>query len=182
MPEHITTYGGTYFYPTEPQAEGVHIRDIAHSLSLVCRGNGHVTHFFSVAQHCINCAREAEARGYSQRVVLACLLHDASESYLSDVPRPFKACLPDYRLYENRLLDVIYKRFLGSELTPGEQAQVREIDDDMLYFDMRDLLHDAPNRPEPVMKSVFSTDYRPFEEVEAQYLDLYEKYRMLNVE
>ena len=77
----IKTYGGRYFSPVEPEAENIDIGDIAHALSLLCRGNGQVTQFFSVGQHCLNCAAEAEARGYSRRVCLACLLHDASEAY-----------------------------------------------------------------------------------------------------
>jgi 5'-deoxynucleotidase YfbR-like HD superfamily hydrolase len=40
--------------------------------------------------------KEAAARGYSERVQLACLLHDASEAYLSDVTRPVKQELPKY--------------------------------------------------------------------------------------
>ena len=76
----ITTYMGHRFDPVNPQMETLDIRDIAHALSLTCRGNGHVKQFFSVGQHCIMCAREAEARGYSKRVILACLLHDASEA------------------------------------------------------------------------------------------------------
>jgi len=80
------------------------IKDIAHALSLICRGNGQVKTFFSVGQHCINCAREALARGYSRRVAFACLLHDASECYLSDVPRPFKKTLSGYKEQEKNLL------------------------------------------------------------------------------
>ena len=78
--KYIRTYTGRKFYPMDPQPDAIDIKDIAHALSLVCRGNGHVNRFFSVAQHCINCAMEAEARGCSQRVILACLIHDASEA------------------------------------------------------------------------------------------------------
>lgn len=73
MSDYITTYSGTHFFPTEPDMKDFHIRDVAHALSFICRGNGHVKQFFSVGQHCINCSLEAEARGYSERVVLACL-------------------------------------------------------------------------------------------------------------
>lgn len=97
MADYITTYTGDHFDPTLPEAEHLHIEDIAHALSLICRGNGHVKTFFSVGSHCINCAKEAAARGYSGRLVLACLLHDASEAYLSDVPRPFKNIFPHTR-------------------------------------------------------------------------------------
>ena len=108
---HITTFTGKHFDPLEPDASLIDIRDIAHALSLTCRGNGHVKTFFSVAQHCINCALEAEARGYSQRVMLACLIHDASEAYMSDVPRPFKQALPEYKKIEEQLLELIMKDF-----------------------------------------------------------------------
>ena len=100
----ITTYGGIHFFPLDPEADKIEITDVAHALSLICRGNGHVKTFFSVGQHCIHCALEAEARGYGSRIALACLLHDASEAYMSDVPRPFKQHLSDYISHEKTLL------------------------------------------------------------------------------
>lgn len=175
MSNYITTYTGLHFYPTEPNPDGLRMEDIAHALSLLCRGNGHTKTFFSVGQHCLHCAREAQARGYSRRVALACLLHDASEAYLSDVPRPFKQTMPQYRVLENQLLDVIYTKFLGAPLTDEEAALVKQIDDDMLYFDLRALLNEPSNEPEPEMKSVFSYDVLPFETVEREYLELYKK-------
>ena len=102
MTDYITTYTGDHFDPTLPEAEHLHIEDIAHALSLICRGNGHVKTFFSVGSHCINCAKEAAARGYSDRLVLACLLHDASEAYLSDVPRPLRSIFLHIKIW-NRI-------------------------------------------------------------------------------
>ncbi|MCR5753320.1 MAG: hypothetical protein K6G30_00720 [Acetatifactor sp.] len=173
---HITTYTGKHFEPTNPDPELFDVRDIAHALSLTCRGNGHVKTFFSVGQHCIYCAEEAVARGYSERVVLACLLHDAGEAYLSDVPRPFKEQLPHYREAENRMLDLIYTKFLGSPLTKEEERKVKEIDDDLLYFDLKELLGQDPGRETPRMHVKVSFDVRPFEEVERAYLALYNDY------
>lgn len=98
----ITTYTGRHIDPLHPDPDMICIEDIAHALSLICRGNGQVKTFFSVGQHCINCAREALARGYSRRVAFACLLHDASECYLSDVPRPFKKTLSGYKEQEKK--------------------------------------------------------------------------------
>lgn len=175
MTDYITTYGGIHFVPTKPTEEGIHIEDIAHALSLICRGNGHVKHFFSVGQHCINCTVEAMERGYSRRVSLACLLHDASEAYMSDVPRPFKKYLPEYKIFEEQLLAVIYGKYLGSPLDVEEERLVKMVDDDMLYFDLRELLNDSPDREEPVMKSRFSLEYVPFLEVEKRYLELFEQ-------
>lgn len=173
MADYITTYGGTHFMPMEPEAADVHITDIAHALSLLCRGNGHVKHFFSVGQHCVNCALEAMARGYSRRVCLACLLHDAGEAYLSDVPRPFKKTLPSYQKLEDHFLTILYEKYLGSDLTQEERGLVREIDDDMLYFDLTELLGEKPDRDMPVMKSIFSEEYVPFLEVEEKYIELF---------
>ena len=175
MADYITTYGGTHFEPVNPRAEDIHITDIAHALSLLCRGNGHVKHFFSVGQHCINCAVEAVARGYSGRVCLACLLHDAGEAYMSDVTRPFKKYLPEYKVYEEKLLSVVYEKYLGSPLSQEENQLVRLVDDDMLYFDLLHLLDEMPDGEEPKIMSEFSLDFVPFEEVEQEYLRLFEE-------
>jgi len=173
---YITTYSGKHIDPTDPDASLIDIKDIAHALSLTCRGNGHVKSFFSVGQHCINCALEAEARGFSDRVILACLIHDASESYMSDVPRPFKKVLPEYIKYEEKLLDIIYDKFLGSTLTSDEEKKVKQIDDDMLYYDLIELLNEKSDGEKPVMKTKFSYDVLPFEDVENMYLKLFDKY------
>ena len=66
----ITTYTGIHMNPLDPRPEDFRIEDIAHALPLICRGNGHVKTFFSVGQHCINCAREAEALKLPDRMVL----------------------------------------------------------------------------------------------------------------
>ena len=94
---YITTYTRKHFDPVHPDPERICIQDIAHALPLICRGNGHVSTFWSVGEHCICCAKEALGRGYSNRQALACLLHDASECYMSDVPRPLKQEMPRYR-------------------------------------------------------------------------------------
>lgn len=93
---YITTFTGKHFDPTQPDMTLVDIRDIAHALSLTCRGNGHAKTFFSVAKYCINCALEAEARGYSNRVILGCLIHDASEAYMSDVPEKVNQIIDEF--------------------------------------------------------------------------------------
>lgn len=170
----ITTYTGLRFNPLEATPDDIRIEDIAHSLPLICRGNGQVKSFFSVAQHCINCANEAAARGYSERVQLACLLHDAAECYLSDVPRPLKVFMPEYYGYEDRLLSLIYTKFMGSNVTESENKLVREIDDVMLYYDLHTLL-DMENEPAPQVHIELSYDFVPFDEVERKYIEIYKK-------
>ena len=120
MGDCITTYTGKHFDPTHPAEELICIEDIAHALSLLCRGNGHVRTFFSVGQHCILCAKEAEARGYSGRLILAALLHDASECYMSDVPRPFKKSLPEYRSFKHYLSEISRIRTFCHRRTEAE--------------------------------------------------------------
>lgn len=172
----ITTYTGRHFDPVCPESGEIDIRDIAHALSLICRGNGHVKTFFSVGQHCIHCAREAEARGYSDRLILACLLHDASECYLSDVPRPIKGVMPQYKAVEERLLEQIYIKYLGTVLTNEEERQVKQIDNDMLYYDLLNLLNERMKQKPPVMAAEFSYEALPFEEVENRFLKMFMRY------
>ena len=82
-------------------------------------------------------------------MAFACLLHDASECYLSDVPRPFKKTLSGYKEQEKNLLDLIYQKYLGSPLNAKEEQLLKEIDDDMLWFDLTYLLNEPQERAAP---------------------------------
>ena len=172
----MTTYSGRKFDPMQMTPGDVYIEDIAHALSLLCRGGGQLTYFYSVGQHSLNCATEAKARGWSERQQLACLLHDASEAYMSDVPRPFKQHLSDYISHEKTLLDIVYTKYLGSRLDEKEEKKVKEIDDDMLYYDLKILLRGVSEEAPPIMKTHFSYEVLPFEVVEKRYLELFERY------
>ena len=96
----IITVTGVTMYPLAPKKEDFRILDIAHALSLMVRANGHFNTFYSVAQHSLACSLEGEARGYSKRIQLALLLHDASEAYISDLTRPVKEGVPYYKEIE----------------------------------------------------------------------------------
>ena len=178
MGNYITTYTGRHFEPADPDPEMIRIEDIAHALSMICRGNGHVKTFWSVGQHCINCANEARARGLSDRMVLACLLHDASECYMSDIPRPFKKELPEYRAHEERLLDMIYEKFLGSPLTQEEQIRLKEIDDAMLWYDLELLRHEPQSGEKPELHIDLDYTVRPFPDVEKEYLAIFQRFAL----
>lgn len=171
---YITTYTKKKFDVMQPDADSIDIRDIAHALSLQCRGGGHVKSFFSVAQHCILCCREAAERGFSRRVVLACLLHDASEAYMCDIPRPIKKLLPEYIEHEKKLIDVIYEKYLGDGLTEEEHAKVKQIDDDLLYYDLTELLGVRPEQSAPdIHVDPGYLEQVPFENAENEYLSLF---------
>ena len=67
MAEHISTFSGVHFAPLAPHREDILVADIAHALSLMTRANGHFPEFYSVAQHCLDCAAEAKAEGLTER-------------------------------------------------------------------------------------------------------------------
>ena len=171
--EHTTTYTGEDFTPLTPDANQIHIEDIAHALSLMCRANGHFIRFYSVAQHSINCANEAKARGLSVRVQIACLLHDASEAYLSDITRPVKAHLPNYKEIEKRLQDTIYGKFLGSPLTDDEAASVDKTDHDMLVCEFNAMMKKKVFDDCPDISSKPSFEFRNFADVESEFIRVF---------
>jgi len=172
--EHIITFTGEKFTPLDPEISRIHIEDIAHSLSLMCRANGHVDYFFSVAQHSLNCTAEAKARGYAARVQLACLIHDASEAYLSDITRPVKQFLSDYIRIEENLQSVIYTKFLGEVPVEADMGLINQIDNDMLVNEFNSLMRNRKlYNAVPNLISKPSFDYRSPQEVEQEFLKTY---------
>lgn len=167
----ITTNSHVRFTPQEPIEADIHIRDIAHALCYLCRANGHFDSFYSVAQHCINCALEAKARGVSREVQLACLLHDASEAYMSDVTRPVKRFLPQYVEIEKRLQDMIYLKFGAA----GDHPAIGEIDDALLYHEFVHLLGETLFQETPVLFSEPDYSERAFGAVKEEFLALFEE-------
>lgn len=102
----IQCFSGGQFFPLDPRADEMRIADIAHSLSMQCRYAGHCQRFYSVAEHSVLLARQAAPEHR-----LWALLHDASEAYLVDVPRPVKGSLGGYKDIESNVMAVIAERF-----------------------------------------------------------------------
>lgn len=167
---YITTVTGKHFYPMKPEEQDIDLVDIAHALSLLCRANGHFRIFYSVAQHSLACAHEALARGCSPEVILGCLLHDASEAYLSDVTRPVKRNLPQYLEAEERLQNEIWNRFIGRELTKDELEQICEIDDLMLSMEFHQLMPEDLNDDYQGLVADVACEYKNPEEVKRQFI------------
>lgn len=176
MEEHsnnnIRTYTGLRLDPFHIRPNEVRIEDIAHALSMMVRANGHLNSFFSVAQHCLNCAAEAKARGLGRRIQLACLLHDAAECYIADVPRPVKHRLIGYAEIEQRVSDAVFSAF-GLFLSENELKAVSEIDDALLYYEFEALTgtHIKNNAPYVSMRHDFSQ--KRIEDVEKEFLELF---------
>ena len=165
----MNTYTGNKIDPMSMTASDISIQDIAHALSLTCRGGGHVSYFFSVAQHSINCMNEAKARGWSERLQLACLLHDASEAYISDIIRPVKAHLSNYLEIESSIMNAIFERFGLADLSEEENAMWKQIDDDMMNFELKNLMKGEAYRNTDNLSSVPAVAERPWREVEDEF-------------
>ena len=169
----IMTRSHIMFDPLKPDTALIDVEDIAHSLSMLCRANGHFKSFYSVGQHCINCCHEAAARGWSPRVQLACLLHDASEAYLSDVTRPVKKEIPRYKEIEEPLQDAIWLKYLGTPLTEEENRQVFQIDDEILWHEFVQLMGAALSDTEPALASEPIYEFMGFAPCRDRFLQLF---------
>lgn len=97
----ILTRSGIKFDLAKPTADMVHTADIAHSLSMQCRFNGHTNRFYSVAQHCCLVADLVPLEHQ-----LSALLHDATEAYVGDLVRPLKEGMREF--YEAHNLVSLY--------------------------------------------------------------------------
>lgn len=175
MSNNILTYSKVKFNPLNPDCESILIKDIAHALSLMTRANGHFHEFYSVAQHCIFCCEEALARGYSNRVALACLLHDASEAYLADITRPVKKNLLNYLDIEEVLQTAIYSKYIGQALSSEDLAQIHSVDNSLL---LSEFIHYMNEKLEMDAENlVTNPDFKfvPFAEVEETYISLFNK-------
>jgi uncharacterized protein len=133
--EHFfTTISGRKVWPLDPHPEDIHIADIAHALAMICRFNGHVREFYSVAQHSVIVSYYVPAAD-----ALYGLLHDAAEAYLGDMSSEIKhdPALAEYREAEHHMQRVIYRRF---GLEPyGEPPTVKRIDRLLLQDEIRDV-------------------------------------------
>lgn len=128
----MQTFTGARFYPLDPRPDEIAAADIAHALSLLCRYGGHVDRFYSVAEHCVLMS-EAVPRQHA----LAALLHDATEAYVCDVPRPLKRQLHGYREIEDRVWYAIAVRYGIDLVLP---AEVTDADNRILLTERAELM------------------------------------------
>jgi hypothetical protein len=69
------------------------------------------------------------------------LLHDAAEAYVSDVPRPVKPMLAEYRVIENGVMAVIAEKY---KLPECDQELIKMADMVMLATEKRDIISADP--------------------------------------
>lgn len=131
-PNCIRTFSGIYINVFEPTLEMICIEDIAHALSHQCRFGGHLSEFYSVAQHSMLCTDLVE-----DNFKLQTLLHDASEAYLLDIPSPIKQGLSDYKKIEHNLMLLIAEKF---NFKYPLDKEVKEVDSHLLNWEWNTLM------------------------------------------
>ena len=138
MTSSILTFSGKLFDVLNPDPNLIDLVDIAAALSKLCRFGGHCRHFYSVAEHSVLTADliQQSYPGDSSLTKWA-LLHDASEAYMVDIPRPVKRQLQDYVRLEDAIQETIAKRF---GLPWPMPHSVHHADEVLLATEARDLM------------------------------------------
>jgi len=95
----IQTHSGREFFFDGIKPDSINLGDIAHSLALTNRFNGHTIRAYSVAEHSVRVAVEVLryaragklAEHQARDAALCGLLHDAAEAYTGDIVSPLKS-------------------------------------------------------------------------------------------
>ena len=134
----IRTYSKDKFDYDNPS--NIKIGDISHGLSNMCRFSGQCEQFYSVAQHSVHCSEMALKETGDTKLAKLMLLHDATEAYVVDVPRPSKAILGEvYYKQEEKVKVAIFKQF---EIDYEHQYidKLKEIDNRMLITEANQIM------------------------------------------
>lgn len=141
----IQTYSG-HAFPLEPFEPGaIHIEDIAHALSMLCRFNGQCQRFYSVAEHSVHVSHEI-----TPGLALLGLMHDAAEAYLGDVPTPLKRKLTAFYEAEDHLMQLVAQRydFMLPEKGADDEKELKRADMQLLA-DEKQVLMGVEPKPWP---------------------------------
>ncbi|CAN0065776.1 unnamed protein product, partial [Chrysoparadoxa australica] len=130
---YFNTASGEKISILNPSVESIHLEDIAHALSNLCRFGGHTPYFYSVAQHSLLVMRLAEHANESDQVQLAALMHDATEAYVSDMIKPIKEIIgTPYEELEAGFEKVISFKF---DIDPADFKKVKQYDRTVLEIE-----------------------------------------------
>lgn len=158
----IHTFTGRQFWPMEARGEVV-VEDIAHHLAMECRYSGACARFYSVAEHSVRVAEILRRRDYPAPVCLLALLHDASEAYLKDVPRPLKItpAFAAYREAEEKLQGRIEAVFGVRGYGALYADAVKDADRAVYGFEVRRLFATIPSDQLTDLPRDFAMDELP---------------------
>lgn len=141
---------GGHFNYKDPMGSDINIQDIAHALGNQCRFNGHTKIFYSVAEHSVLCYHylnelkneHNEKLKLSAKTLMYCLLHDAAEAVISDIPKPFKMMFPEIEAKEAKYQEAIFD-LLELDLEEADKALVKQADRYMVLKEAKQLLEPA---------------------------------------
>lgn len=169
----FTTWTGRQFFPYWPEPCEIVIEDIAHSLSMQCRYQGHVREFYSVAQHSLMVSMLVP-----RSLALVGLLHDATEAYCGDMIRPIKRDMLLYRQMESAIWRAVCSKFGFPFEVPQE---VKHADKVALVTERRDLVtkNGLPWKEdeEGITPVPFPLVPLPPATAESMFLSYYEEYK-----
>lgn len=169
----IMTYTGRHFHLLDPKPEEVSRLDIGQALSNICRFTGHTKFFYSVGTHSILCAEQARKDKMTAKIQLYCLLHDASEAYLTDVNRPLKSVLGSvYTDLEDSVMSAVWKHFNLPEPTDDEWNTIKHYDNLMLAHEIGQLMINAD---EFEIKPIYDGEMLP------RFQNTYVKHRFIEI-
>ena len=142
----MQSFTGAQVWPLDPRVEDFRAEDIAHALACQNRFAGHAREPYSVGEHSVRASFAVDVAGcrtddQRRKLRLAALMHDATETYLVDLPRPIKRdpSLWGYRAAEERMATVI-ESWLRLPHGAFEWPAVKRVDHVMLVTEARDLL------------------------------------------
>lgn len=129
----LETVTGKLVDVVNPTPDMIDFEDIAWSLSRQSRFNGHTITLipYSVAQHSIQVAARVSTFTTNVHVIMAALLHDAAEAYISDIPSPIKN-IEGFRSHikqiEDKITNVIFEALDVPYPTEGEWKTIKDAD------------------------------------------------------
>lgn len=169
----MQTFMGRAFYPNDPQAHEINIKDIAHALSMQCRYGGHCDEFYCTAEHSYWMSYLVP-----EDQAFEAVMHDWPEAYLMDIPTPEKKLLePLYLPLERGWWRVGMAKFgLPAELSP----EVKQADRDICLSE-RDGNMKSPPGPWVVKECGFRIRVKCWSPKKAERMFLL-RYRELNEE
>jgi len=135
------TLKGNAFPIFDPRPSDIDIEEIAHTLAMQCRFNGHIKHFYSIAQHSVLVSKLLEEWKHPVEIVFEGLMHDAAEAYVGDVISPIKRSIPAFSDVEHMTWVAIADRY---NLPHVQSPVVGKADIAMLLVEKRDLCAPEP--------------------------------------
>lgn len=131
---------GKVVNPLDLKPEDVLLHDIAHHLGNTCRFSGGTDPFYSVAEHSVRVTRWVRQQLGSIEDQRWALVHDASEAYLVDLPKPLKSDPAFGRAF--RRVEASIEKIVAEKFSlPGKIPSIVHDGDKCLYAaEVRDLM------------------------------------------